>query len=155
MRIWVIIALLLLSAKPIVAQQPSTQVEWLTFEQLSDSLAVSPKRVLLFFHTDWCGYCKKMLKETFVHPQIVRKLNEEYYAVQFDTEQTDTVYFEGQTFANTVPTKTRGCYHDIFTLLHGGNQNVVFPYTILLDEDFTILHTKRKYLSIKDLLNIL
>lgn len=155
MRIWVIIALLLLSAKPIAAQQPSAQVEWLTFAQLSDSLAVKPKKVLLFFHTDWCGYCKKMLKEAFVNPQVVRKLDEEYYAVQFDAEQTDTVYFEGQFFANAATIKSRGRYHAIFEILNGGNQKVAFPYTVLLDEDFAIRHAKRKYLSIKDLLKIL
>lgn len=131
------------------------KVNWLTFEQLDDSLKAHPKPVLLFFHTDWCSYCKKMLSESFQDPQVVKRLNAGYYAVEFDAESVDTVQFENVVFTNTASRKRTGQYHELAKILMGNNQEPIFPTTILLESDFTLRSKTFNYLSIRQLINIL
>ena len=148
MRIYIIISLLFFSlCDPIFAQtKENKSINWLTFEQLSDSLNVHPKKVLLFFHTDWCSYCKKMMKETFMNQAIVDKINQEYYAVHFDAESIETVQFDNAIFEHPNKQKIRGKYHPIATLLMPQKQ-AIFPTIMILDGDFKVKNVTQKYLS--------
>lgn len=136
------------------AQQKDT-VDWLSFEQLSDSLAIKPKKVMLFFHTDWCAYCRKMERDVFTHPDIVNELNQHYYAVKFDAESVDTVYFDGQILINEAKKKRTGQYHDIAKLLANRNGQFTFPTTLILKPDFTVQQRFFQYLDRKKLLKVL
>ncbi|MDM1047443.1 thioredoxin family protein [Sphingobacterium hotanense] len=152
----IIIAQLFMSISLSQAQEPAkAEINWLSFEQLDDSLATSPKPVLLFFHTDWCSYCKKMLDETFQNPQVIQKLNKEYYCVQFDAETADMIQFDGVNYTNDLKSKRRGNYHTLAKLILGNPKQYIFPTTILLDSDFNAKKRTSKYLSIKELLKIL
>ncbi|MCY4778342.1 thioredoxin family protein [Sphingobacterium sp. UT-1RO-CII-1] len=135
--------------------QKTESVNWLTFEQLSDSLKVKPKNVLLFFHTDWCGYCRKMMNEGFTDPEIVKTINEKYYAVSFDAESVDTVYFDGQMLTNKISRKKTGQYHMITELLANKNGQFVFPTTLLLDDNFIVQKRFFQYMDKKKLLKAL
>ncbi len=131
------------------------RVNWLTFEQLEDSLAVQPKPVLLFFHTEWCSYCKKMMRETFTNESVVNSINQNYYAVEFDAESVQEVAFDGVVFRNESRQKRTGQYHDLVKLLLGKNKRPTFPFTILLNADFSVKSTNFNYLSVKQILKIL
>lgn len=138
------------------AQEPGESVvNWISFEQLSDSLNQNPKPVLIFLHTDWCAYCKKMLNETFQDPKVIEKLNKEYYAVEFDAESVDTVNFDGETYASEHKIKKTGKFHPIAQILIGEKNKAIFPMTMLLNADFSVKSKKINYLSIKQILNIL
>jgi len=144
-----------MSTKVQAQNVPEPSINWINFEQLSDSLEHNPKPVLIFFHTDWCSYCKKMLKETFVNERVIEKLNSEYYAVEFDAESIDSIYFDGITYTNEVSSKRAGKYHQLAKILMGENNKAVFPTTMLLNADFSVKTKKYSYLSVKQILNIL
>lgn len=146
-----LLLLFLISSGGLFAQQ-QTQINWLSFEQLSDSLAIKPKKVLLFFHTDWCSFCRKMQNEVFTDQHIIDKINTDYYAVQFDAESVDSVHFDNQVFINPVTKKRTGKYHQLTTLLAAQKGKYIFPTTILLDADFTIKARFFQYLG-RDKLN--
>ncbi len=135
-------------------KKENSSIKWLTFEQLSDSLSNNPKKVLLFFHTDWCSYCRKMMKETFQDSRIVEKISQEYYAVHFDAESTDTVKFENMIFKNITSSKKAGQFHEIAKILIA-TEPLVFPTLILFDTSLTPTYKTQKYLSIKELIKIL
>src|SRR5690606_11360857 len=135
--------------------QEKRAVHWLTFKQLSDSLTVRPKPVLLFFHTDWCAYCRKMLADVFTNPAIAEKLNDDYYAVQFDAESIDTVYFDGQILRNEHGRKQTGKYHDIAKILAARNGDFAFPTTLLLQPDFRVQRRYFEYIGPQKLLKAL
>ena len=42
-----------------------TAIEWLSFEQAVQKSLTEQRKVLVDVYTDWCGWCKKMDKETF------------------------------------------------------------------------------------------
>lgn len=131
------------------------EIEWLTFEQLSDSLEVRPKKVIINFHTDWCTYCRKMYREVFTNPKIVKTINESYYAVSFDAESRDSVYFDGQWFTNTEATNRRRGFHELARLLGSRNGKISVPTTLFLNPDFSIRHRSFEYLSSRKLLELL
>lgn len=132
--------------------QGRDSINWISFEQLSDSLQVHPKKVILFFHTDWCSYCRKMQNEVFTDAEVISALNNTYYAVRFDAESVDTVTFEGQKFTNTISKKRTGRYHALAQLLAQREGKLVFPTAILLDEKFTVRQRYFQYLDKKKLL---
>lgn len=45
------------------------------------------KHVFLYFHADWCTYCKKMEATTFMDKKIRTYLNENFISIQVDTEK--------------------------------------------------------------------
>ncbi len=151
----ILISILLMTGSLQAQEQNEPAINWLSFEQLSDSLETQPKPVLIFFHTDWCSYCKKMLGETFHDQKVIEKLNSEYYAVEFDAESVDTVSFDGVSYVSELKSKRTGKYHPLASILMGSKNRAVFPTTIILDTDFSVKFKKFNYLSIKQLLNIL
>ncbi|MEM9024458.1 MAG: thioredoxin domain-containing protein, partial [Bacteroidota bacterium] len=57
--------ILSLFASAFAGAQEAKAVNWLTFEQLEDSLAIHPKKVFIDFYANWCSYCRKMDKVVF------------------------------------------------------------------------------------------
>jgi len=146
--------LALTATTPLLAQED--QVQWLTFEQLEDSLAVNPKKVFIDFYADWCVYCKKMDQAAFKDPQIVAQLNTEYYAVKMDAETTDTIVFSGDTFVNKQLGNKRNPTHEIPLLLASRKgKPFSLPAVVLLDAQFAITQRHFTYLSPKKLNKIL
>ncbi|HZH55324.1 MAG TPA: thioredoxin family protein [Sphingobacteriaceae bacterium] len=130
-------------------------IDWLTFEQLTDSLDKNPKMVMINFHTDWCTYCRKMHREVFTNPEVIQTINESYYAVSFDAETRDSVYFDGQWFINKEATNRRRGFHELAQLLGNRNGRITVPTTLFLNPDFTIRHRSFEYLSSRKLLDLL
>ena len=135
--------------------QEKGSVEWLTFEQLEDSLTVKPKKVFIDFHTDWCTYCRKMDKVVFTKPAIVKLLNEQYYAVRFDAETEAAVVFGGQTFINDQLKKSRTPVHQIAQLLALRGGQFAPPVMVMLDGQFKVTARYFEYMDSKKLLKAL
>jgi thioredoxin-related protein len=75
-------------------------VKWYTIQEAEKLVGKSPRPIFIDTYTDWCGWCKKMDKETFTHPVIADILNSKFYPVKFDAEGKDPVTFLGQTYIN-------------------------------------------------------
>ncbi|HCH44379.1 DUF255 domain-containing protein, partial [uncultured Algoriphagus sp.] len=52
----------------VFAQQ---EIQWMKFEDAIAANEKNPKMLLVDVYTDWCGWCKKMDKETFKDPKVV------------------------------------------------------------------------------------
>lgn len=144
----------ILWSSSVFAQQGS-QVRWISFEQLEDSLRHKPKKVFIDLYTDWCTYCRKMDKEVFVKPAVAELLNDQYYAVRMDAETQDTIRFDGQHFVNSSATKRRKGIHDLALLLGQRNGQFAPPAMLVLDENFMVRHRYFEYLTGDRLIEIL
>jgi thioredoxin-related protein len=149
-----LLAVFFLLSLHLSAQKKNT-VRWVSFNQLDDSLAVHPKKVLIDFYTDWCTYCRKMDKVVFTQPAVVERLNTSYYSVRMDAESADTIFFEGQFFINDQLGKTRRPVHQLAQLLALNEGQFTPPVLIILDENFTIQKRYFQYLDSKKLLEAL
>lgn len=138
----------------ISAQQE--QINWVSFEQLEDSLSVKPKKVFISFYADWCAYCKKMDKVALKDPKIIAILNSEYYAIKMNAETRDTISFEGKKFFNKEFGKKRRPTHQIPLLLASRKgRSFSLPAIIILDEHFQLKSRSFEYLSTAKMLKFI
>src|SRR6478609_1156618 len=79
------------STKTLISDE--SPVKWLTFEQAVEKSKTEKRKIFIDVFTDWCGWCKVMDKNTFSEPNVAKLLNEEFYPVKFDAEQTEDAVF--------------------------------------------------------------
>ncbi|MDX1328863.1 MAG: thioredoxin domain-containing protein, partial [Arenibacter sp.] len=97
LTIWMFVCLFNVVSS-ITYAQANNAIQWISFEQLHDSLKVHPKKVFIDFYADWCAPCLKMDEIAFKDPKVIHKLNNDYYAVKMNVETTDTIVFGQQSF---------------------------------------------------------
>ena len=96
MKVYTLILLFILLSMNLQAQD---QIQWLKFEEAIAANANNPKMILVDVYTDWCGWCKKMDKETFTDPQVIAHFQKNFYAVKLNAEDTKRKFpFMGRTF---------------------------------------------------------
>ena len=119
------------STKPILVE--AGPVKWYTFEQAIEKNKTEKRTIFIDVYTDWCGWCKVMDKNTFNEPQVAKLLNEKFYPVKFNAEQTEDVVFNGTTF-KFVPYGNKGNHQLAMALL---NNQMSFPTVVFLNENYT------------------
>ncbi|GIV27707.1 MAG: hypothetical protein KatS3mg027_1521 [Bacteroidia bacterium] len=80
------------------AQNPESDglVKWLSFKEAQELNKQAPKPFLVDIYTDWCGWCKVMMRTTYSNPNIAGYINTYFYPVKFNAETKDTIEFDGQ-----------------------------------------------------------
>ncbi len=83
------------------------KIEWLTFEEAAAKTQENPKMIFVDVYTDWCGWCKKMDKETFTDADVVNYINSNFYAVKMNAENTNKKFkFKGKDYTEASMAKT-------------------------------------------------
>ncbi|MCK8491838.1 MULTISPECIES: thioredoxin family protein [Spirosoma] len=118
-------------------------IKWLTIQEAYALTKKKPKKFVVDVYTDWCGWCKVMDRETFSKPAIVDYVNENYYAVRLNAEQTQDITLGKETF-KYVSTGGRGVHELAAALLR--NQ-MSYPTTVFLDEKFQLIQPIAGYLE--------
>ncbi len=128
----------------------SKNVIWMTWDQAiraSDKAREEgevPKMIFVDIFTSWCGWCKKMDKETFEQVPVAAYLNEHFYSVKFNAEQKEPIEYADKIF-KFVANGRRG-YHELAAALLNGKMS--YPTVVFLNEDFQLLQRIPGYLDI-------
>jgi thioredoxin-related protein len=118
------------------AHRPVAQkINWMTWQQAQEAQKQHPKKIFVDVYTEWCGWCKRMDATTFSNAEIIKYMNENYYAVKFDAEQKEPILFNGKEY-KFVPQGGRG-YHELAAYLM--NNKMSYPTTLYLDEKLELL----------------
>ena len=136
-------------ALPVFSQQE--KVKWYSFEKAVELNKKEPKKILVDVYTDWCGWCKKMKKNTFNHPDIAKYINEHFYPVRFNAESNKDVNFKGKTFSND-KSKSKRPHQLAIALLQG---KMSYPSVAYLDENNQLITAVPGYYGPKDMEPIL
>lgn len=76
-------------------------VKWMTYEEAAEKQKTVPRPIIMDFYTDWCGWCKQMIKTTYSDPNLASYINTYFYPVKFDAEGKDTVEYLGKKYFPT------------------------------------------------------
>lgn len=73
----------------------TTKISWVSYDQGLKLAKSSGKHIMAYFTTKWCGYCKKMQKEAFVDPEVIKYLNSHFISIWIDAESNKELDIDG------------------------------------------------------------
>jgi thioredoxin-related protein len=130
-----LVLLLLLLASGLSKAQ-TEQIQWMSFNQALEKSKTAPKKVFIDMYTDWCGWCKRMDQTTFADPNVIKYMNENFYAVKFNTEKEGPIAINDSIYKINPAYGRNGTHELAVTLLQG---KMSYPTFVFLDERFNIL----------------
>jgi thioredoxin-related protein len=128
------------------------EVNWLSWDEAAKLAETdkNSKKVFIDVYTDWCGWCKKMDKDTFQNPEVAAYMEANFYMVKMDGEGKEPITYKGKTY-NFKPQGRRG-YHEFAAALMNGRMS--YPTTIFLNEKLEMLSPVPGYQKPEPFLNI-
>ncbi|MFT5858495.1 MAG: thioredoxin-related protein [Flavobacteriaceae bacterium] len=155
MRYTTLIATLLIGISTATAQEnvvdAKDEIHWLSFSEAYELNKITPKKWVIDISTSWCGWCKKMDKDTFMDSLIVDFVADNYYAVALDGEYREVITLGEQSF-KYVAEGRRG-YHELPAALMGGKMS--YPTIVFLDDQMNNLSPLPGYKGPKDFMTLL
>ncbi|AXT20977.1 DUF255 domain-containing protein [Flavobacteriaceae bacterium AU392] len=95
-KVTILIILTLFTSVNIIAQE----INWMTLEEAVALQKENPKKIIMDAYTNWCGPCKILDSKTFHNPDVVKYVNENYYAVKFNAEGNSEINFKNKVYKN-------------------------------------------------------
>ncbi len=135
-------------AKDIAANAPTQAdaIHWMSLEEMEKALKKEKRKVLIVLYTDWCGWCKRLERETLQNPEIAAYINEHYYAVRFNAEQREEQIFKNKKY-EFVQAGRRGYNQLAYELTRG---KLSYPTCVFLDENAELIQSIPGYKSAQD-----
>ena len=124
------------------------QVEWKSIESVAKEAKLS-KMVFIDFSTSWCGWCKKMDKETFSDPVVAAILNKYYMPVHFNAEGNDAFEWKGLKYQGAgVNAQGRPNTHPFTVAVLG--KRIGYPSFAIFNKDKELVQILQGYQSAYD-----
>ncbi len=118
-------------------------INWMTLPEMETAMLSKPKDILIMVYAIWCEESKRYEETTYQESNIIKYINEHYYAVKVDAEEAKTLTYRGKEY-NIHP--------------NTGHNEIVYelkarsiPCLVFLDEDFELQGHKMGYTNMEDL----
>ncbi len=108
----------------------SAQIKWLSIDEALEIQKTNPRPLYLLFVKDDCVNCNK-IEDNLSHPIIQQYLNENFYPVKYNSNQSKNFNFQEVKFKSSK--NSEGVSFEDF--LHISS----FPTQMFIDEDLTVL----------------
>ncbi|MBN8705072.1 MAG: thioredoxin fold domain-containing protein [Bacteroidetes bacterium] len=67
-------------------QKTTENLKWHDFNEGIELAQKQKKYILVDFYTDWCGWCKKMDKDTYTNPTVMQILKKNFILIKVNAE---------------------------------------------------------------------
>ncbi len=125
------------------------QVKWQTIEQAAQTDTKKNKKLFFIdFSTSWCGWCKKMDRDTFSDPVVAAILNKYYIPVHFDAEGKSTFTWDGTKYSNTPKPGQKAQTHPFTRAILG--QKIGYPSFAIFNSNAGLKQVLQGYQSAYD-----
>jgi thioredoxin-related protein len=153
--IFLILSLSFGSIQAQAVHQPTVEeqglVKWLSFNEALELNKKQPKPFLVDIYTDWCGWCKQMMRTTYSDPNLAGYINTWFYPVKFNAEGHDTIEYMGTKYVN--PGKEARSTHQLAIKFLGNKLS--YPSTLFISNNFQFQLNSSGYLDNRQLEPIL
>lgn len=126
------ICLFVLNTELLSQAEQNGLVNWLSFKEAQEKNKTVVKPLLIDFYTDWCGWCKHMIKTTYSNQGLAAYINANFYPVKFNAETKDTIEYNGKIYKPL--SKEPKTPHEL-TIKFLGN-NLSYPSTVFVTNNF-------------------
>lgn len=127
-------------------------IKWVSIEEAAELASQDGKKIMVDLYTDWCGWCKRMDRDTYTNASIIQYINENYHAVKLNAEQKEDITVGGITYKYLPNVGRRGVHELAAKMLNG---RLSYPSTVFFDHQLQILTNVPGYQSAGDMLPIL
>ncbi len=134
--------------------QGFAQLNLVEFEQIASLQKVEQRNTIVFIHTDWCKYCQAMKSKTFKNEEVIKKLNEKFYFIDFDAEEKMKIVFNNQEFMFK-PNGNDSGIQELAIELGTINGQISYPVLCVLNHNNEIVFQYSGFLNASDLNAIL
>jgi thioredoxin-related protein len=125
----------------LVSAEAQDKIKWYSIEEAVQLASENPRILVIDVYTDWCGWCKRMDRETFSDPAVVELMNTHFYPVKLDAEGKEDVVIGDRTF-KFVDNGRRG-YHEIAAVVAKGRLS--YPTISYVDGQGRVLEASPGY----------
>lgn len=134
------LAALLIPMSMTTANMPAS-VDWKPIGQALEDAPKQQKLILLDVYTDWCGWCKRMDRDTYADSSVAKYLGEKYISSKMNPEKQGEFLYQGETVTQRDFGRALGI--------------ASYPSTAFFNEKGELLTVVPGYIGAKEFLNIL
>ena len=88
--------LFIFSPLVVLAESSKGEVNWLYYDKGLELAKKQNKHLIVDFYTTWCGWCKRMDKDTYTNSEVKKLLTDHYVAVKLNAESSKNLSIDGK-----------------------------------------------------------
>jgi len=130
------------------------QVKEYSFDEVEVLNKAEPRKTIVFIYAEWCRYCEAMKRTTLENSEIIERLNDVFYFIEFNGESQQNVYFNDIAYRFIPSGKNTGT-HELARELGSIDGKLSYPTLVVLDTDWSIIYKTNGFVKAKALLTLL